>query len=166
MGREVCIYNPVREKKHCGRRDVLAMSAFMSDAAVARHATSSPPWPSPSPHRFNASGSACGCSRPRWRSACAMRVNCSAPGCCQGTPAHPKTAQRQECDALGRETCARAGTRGVDRFSKTAITRRCAVWECFLGPRERYTADAQNRLPQRSRESARQRASRLAVKVT
>ena len=54
----------------------------------------------------------------------------------------------------------------VDPIAKTAITRRCAVWECFGGPRERYTADAQTRLPQRSRESARQRASRLAVKVT
>ena len=35
-------------------------------------------------------------------------------------------------------------TRGVDRFSKTAITRRCTVWGCCLGPltkgpRARYT---------------------------
>ena len=36
MGREVCIYNPVREKKHCGRHAEFAMSAFMPDAAVAR----------------------------------------------------------------------------------------------------------------------------------
>ena len=69
-------------------------------------------------------------------------------------------------DALGRQTCARAGIRGVDRFSKTAITRRCAVWGCFWGPWASYLAGAQNRLPQRSRKRARQRASRLAVKVT
>ena len=39
MGWGVCIYNPVREKKHCGRRYVLARSAFMPDAAVARRTT-------------------------------------------------------------------------------------------------------------------------------
>ena len=120
----------------------------------------------PSPHRFNTSGSARDRSRQGWRSACAMRVNCSAPGCNPGTPAHPKTAQRRVCGALGRETCALPGTRGVDRFSKTAITRRCAVWGCFWGPWASYLAGAQNRLPQRSRKRARQRASRLAVKVT
>jgi hypothetical protein len=133
----------------------------------SKRATSSPPWTSRGrPHRVHSLWSARDRDRREWRSACAMRVNCSAPGCCQGTPAHPKTAQRRECDALGRETCARAGTRGVDRFSKTAITRRCAVWGCFWGPWASYLADAQTRLPQRSHGSARQRASRLAVKVT
>ena len=119
-----------------------------------------------STHLVHSLGSARDRNRREWRSACAMRVDCSAPGCSEGTPGHSKTTQRRESDALGRQTCARAGTRGVDRFSKTAITRRCAIWECFWGPRERYTADAQTRLPQRSRWSARQRASKLAVKVT
>ena len=115
---------------------------------------------------FTALGSAGRRPRRQWRSACAMRVNCSAPGCSEGTLGHSKTTQRRESDALGRQTCARAGTMGVDRFSKTAITRRCAVWGCFWGPWASYLAGAQNRLPQRSREKARQRASRLAVKVT
>ena len=119
-----------------------------------------------STHRVHSLWSARDRNRREWRSACAMRVNCSAPGCNPGTPAHPKTAQRRVCGALGRETCARAGTRGVDRFSKTAITRRCAVWECFWGPWASYLADAQTRLPQRSRGSARKRASGWAVKVT
>ena len=119
-----------------------------------------------STHLVHSLGSARDRDRREWRSACAMRVNCSAPGCSEGTPGHSKTTQRRECDALGRQTCARAGTRGVDRFSKTAITRRCAVWGCFWGPWASYLAGAQTRLPQRSRGSARQRASRLAVKVT
>ena len=165
-GRGVYI-SPVREKKHCGRRSEFAMSAFMPDAAVARQTaqralrfgllTVDPP--------LHSLGSARDRSRRGWRSACAMRVNCSAPGCSEGTPGHFKTTQRRESDALGRQTCARAGTRGVDRFSKTATTRRCAVWGCCWGPWARYLAGAQTRLPQRSRGSARQRASSLAVKV-
>ena len=120
----------------------------------------------PLPHRFNASGSARDRSRQGWRPACAMRVNCSAQGCNPGMPAHPKTAQRRAGDALDRKTSSCTYTRGVDRFAKTAITRRCAVWGCFCGPWASYLAGAQNRLPQQSRERARQRASRLAVKVT
>ena len=119
-----------------------------------------------STHLVHSLGSARDRNRREWRSACAMRVNCSAPGCSEGTPGHSKTTQRRESDALGRQTCARAGIRGVDRFSKAAITRRCAVWGCFGGPWASYLAGAQNRLPQRNRKRARQRASRLAVKVT
>ena len=166
----ICVYiSPVREKKHCGRRSEFAMSAFMPDAAVPRQTAQRARrfgLHRRSTHLVHSLGRARDRSRQGWRSACAMRVNCSAPGCSEGTPGHSKTTQRRECDALGRQTCARAGTRGVDRFAKAAITRRCAVCECFWGPWASYLAGAQNRLPQRSRGSARQRASRWAVKVT
>ena len=163
-----------RGEKPCKREEALRPAFGVRDVSFharccsckADRATSSPPWTSTrSTHLVHSLGSARDRSRRGWRSACAMRVNCPAPGCSEGTHGHFKTTQRRECDALGRQTCARAGTRGVDRFSKTATTRRCAVWGCCWGPWARYLAGAQTRLPQRSRGSARQRASSLAVKV-
>ena len=55
----------------------------------------------PPPHRVHSPGSACDRGRQGWRSACAMRVDYSAPDCSPGTSAHPKIAQRRACDALG-----------------------------------------------------------------
>ena len=156
-GGSVSIYNPVRKKKHCALRPAFMWQcacchvrccSCKADGARRAHRPGlhtvdpprSQPWertrPRPSGMTFG------------------LGVNCLAPGCSEGTPGHSKTTQRRECDALGRQTCARAGTRGVDRFSKTAITRRCAVWGCFWGPWASYLAGAQNRLPQRSRERA------------
>jgi len=36
VGWGVCIYNPVREKEHCGLRVALLMSGFMPKAMVAK----------------------------------------------------------------------------------------------------------------------------------
>jgi hypothetical protein len=127
------IYNPVREKEHCGcvwrcwcrvscpkprlqsgRRNERAVLDFI-----------------PSPHRLHSLGSAGRRSRRQWGSACAMRLARSAASCNQGWPGPPKIAQRRRDGWLrsGRRDPGRR--RRLGQCVKTRITRRCAVRACF-----------------------------------
>ena len=102
----------------------------------------------PSPIAFTALGSAGRRSRRQWRSACAMRLACSAPSCNQGTLDHSKIAQRRRGGWLWPGWRDSGGRRRLGQCVITTITRRCAVRAGFGTALKQGSARARTRTTQ------------------